>query len=489
MRPNKYYLPIINAPIVVSKEMQEYFDFYNTLEDLVEESGSEKFYVETYVNKMKKEREEYLRKQNKELEFSQDDLDAYHDEAELSFRLCLVHQFEGTSYRSLHTRVAGNFFLQNFCGLCNLEKIVIPSKSELHRMINFVDQEGLKNVYTHDLKQIFSAESPYDPGDLYVDGTCIKADMHAPVDWLFICDGVRTMMKAVKLIRKVDIKNRMNNPETFITAMNKLAIKMSAASRTQDAKKKRKAVLREMKTLEKIVRKHAEKHLELFKLGWEDSIYTEGRAKLVIDRLKRTIDLMAGVINQAHERIIGERLVANKDKIISLYQDDVQIIGRKKIAAETEFGNQLFIAEQKDGFIVDAIFCKDKVKNDSKFIPQFISNFKDRFGSNPESICGDRGFSAPANSKLLEKKKIFNAIVPKSVPELQERMKEDKFRTKIKRRGPNEGRIAIYKSKFSTVAKRAKGFDNRHKGIFWGLISHNLFKWAKLRLAQEALAA
>ena len=91
----------------------------------------------------------------------------------------------------------------------------------------------------------------------------------------------------------------------------------------------------------------------------------------------------------------------------------------------------------------------------SKMVPGILERFKDRFDNKtPDSFCGDRGFSSPTNSKLLEKENVFNAICPKSVKELTQLLKENTFRVKLKRRGPNEARGAIFKNKFSKVALR-----------------------------------
>jgi hypothetical protein len=300
--------------------------------------------------------------------------------------------------------------------------------------------------------------------------------MHYPVDWLFIVDGIRTMLKSIKLIRAQGLKNRMDCPDSFMTRINKLSIEMSGASRTQGAKKKRKAVLRKMKDLEKVVRQHGKRHLDIFMDSWGQTEYTEGQAEQIINRLKNVIELMPKIIWQAHERIIGERQVDNAEKILSLYQKNVHVIVRKKIGAQREFGNQLLLVEQENGFIVDYSFNKDKVEHDSKMVPGILERFKDRFDNKtPDSFCGDRGFSSPTNSKLLEKENVFNAICPKSVKELTQRLKENTFRVKLKRRGPNEARVAIFKNKFSKVALRVKGYTNRHKAILWGLIAHNLF--------------
>lgn len=58
-------------------------------------------------------------------------------------------------------------------------------------------------------------------------------------------------------------------------------------------------------------------------------------------------------IKQAHERIIGGRLVTTEDKILSLYDKDAHVIVRGKLGGEIEFGQGLILVEQTDGLIID----------------------------------------------------------------------------------------------------------------------------------------
>jgi hypothetical protein len=277
----------------------------------------------------------------------------------------------------------------------------------------------------------------------------------------------------------------MGEPKEFMCKMNGLCIEMAGASRKKDAPRKRKKVLRKMKKLEKTIRDHAQSHLVLFEESWSQTKYTQGRAQVIINRLKATTDIMPKVIFQAHERIIGERQVKNADKVLSLYQDDVHVVTRRKAGAHNEFGSQLLIAEQADGFIIDFNFEKDKISNESKMLPAIIEYYKNTFGEAPNSITTDRGFSAPKIHDQLEEDGIFDAICPKSPAELVERMKDPKFREKMKRRGPNEGRIGIIKNNFLRGATKAYSYDRRHKAVCWGILVHNLTKLTKMLIETE----
>ena len=74
----------------------------------------------------------------------------------------------------------------------------------------------------------------------------------------------------------------------------------------------------------------------------------------MIGRIDEQLDLLPQVIlEQAHERIIGGRLVKNEKKILSAYEGDIAVIVRGKAGAQTEFGNELFIAESPGGMLID----------------------------------------------------------------------------------------------------------------------------------------
>ena len=69
--------------------------------------------------------------------------------------------------------------------------------------------------------------------------------------------------------------------------------------------------------------------------------------------MQAVLEQLPAVVHQAHERIIGERPVANAEKVLSLYEPDTAVVTRGKAGAQVEFGYSLFVVEQRDGLIVD----------------------------------------------------------------------------------------------------------------------------------------
>lgn len=93
---------------------------------------------------------------------------------------------------------------------------------------------------------------------------------------------------------------------------------MTLTRRKIDSKKQRKAILRKMKKLSLCIAKHGERYRELLNANWEETNWTLAQTQQVIRRIDNVLEQLPIAIKQAHERIIGGRLVLSGDKILSL---------------------------------------------------------------------------------------------------------------------------------------------------------------------------
>jgi hypothetical protein len=84
---------------------------------------------------------------------------------------------------------------------------------------------------------------------------------------------------------------------------------------------------------------------------WRPVALSEGQARVIVRRLENVIGQLPAAIKQAHERLIGGQQVKNADKILSLYDDQVEVMGRGKAGPEVEFGNKFSLVENKQGRI------------------------------------------------------------------------------------------------------------------------------------------
>jgi hypothetical protein len=415
--------------------------------------------------------------------------------ARLIQRCLLIKELTGLGFRTLSARLADSPLLQMFCKLTVINVVKVPSKSTLERYEKLFPENIIRECVmdliqaastpsgSEELKQKLRLEKEISMADYYLDTTCVKANIHYPVDWVLLRDGTRTLLKGIILIRRQGIKHRMDSPKQFITKMNKLCIKMSQARNTKDSKKKRKKIFREMKKLMKKIVKHSVRYRDLLAENWMNTDLTEKMTQQIIKRMDNVIKKMSEAIWQAHERIIGERQVKNNAKILSLYEEDIHVIIRKKADAMVEFGNILLLGEQSDGLIIDWKIYKDKVPNDTTLLPESLIRIKETYGCFPDNATSDKGFFSKKNKKFLKDNEIKDYTCPRAIHELKERQIENEFVDHQNRRAQTEARIGIFKNGFLGRPLRSKGFKNREISVAWAVLAHNL--WVLARLPQQ----
>lgn len=398
----------------------------------------------------------------------------------------------GESYRQFSIHLSDSALLQWFTGIHYFEARKAASKSSLERYGKLFKVEEIEMAVERMLSSAADAQMAPALGlnqrieidEIFSDCTCVKANIHFPVDWVLLRDAVRVLIAGIKLIRKHGLKHRIPEPSTFLKRVNTLSIEMTHARRRADSKRVRKRVLRLQKDLVKTVEKHAVRYVNLLKDRWEETDWSKAQAQQVLNRMEGVLQKLPAAKKQAHERIIGERRVPNQDKILSLHEEDIHILVRGKAGAEVEFGNGCYLAEQADGLIVDWQFFKDQPPADSKLVEESIARIESKYGS-IGSFTADRGFDSTANAALLKEKEIYNGICPKNPAVLAERLEERRFENLQSRRAQTEGRIGIFKNVYLGSPLRSKGFIHRELSVAWCVLSHNLWVVARMALANE----
>jgi len=408
-------------------------------------------------------------------------------------RCNVARHLMGLPFREFSVRLADSELLQWFCSISIWGQRKACSKSSLERYDKWFDIEKLERVIRDQLnglqepekaRALAGREAGLRIDEIFADSTCVKANIHYPVDWVLLRDGTRSLIAAIVTIRRQGLKHRMPLPSEFVTRINRLCIRMTHSRRRKDGRKYRKLVLREMKALAKLVKRHGERYRELLEARWQETEWTEKQAKVVIKRIDNVLEKLPKAIEQAHERIIGERRVKNADKLLSLYEEDVHVLVRGKADAEVEFGNGLYLAEQRDGLIVDWELFRDHPPADSHLVKKSLKRIEENYGS-VAAYCGDRGFDTKANAAHLASENIFNGICPKSPAALAESAKEPRFMELQRRRGQTEARIGIFKNAYLGRPLRSKGFDHKRNTVAWCVLTHNLWVLARMKIASE----
>ena len=408
----------------------------------------------------------------------------------------LRHLLGLPGFEAFSMTLASSDLLTDFCRCRSLVGVKWTSKSSLHRASTLFTDEQLRAFNTRLVELAGDPSNCCQLGvgqaeDLsvcLVDSTCLEANIHFPVDWALLGDVTRTLLKAVKLIRAESLLHRMpDSPDRLLRGMNKLCIEMTHTRRRKGGAKARKKILRKMKRLLKRVGAHALRHRNLLDARFTQTRFSRGRADQIIRRIDEQLDLLPQVIEQAHERIIGGRLVKNHKKILSVYEGDIAVIVRGKAGAQTEFGNELFIAESPGGMLIDyMLYGKTAPGEGDKLIESVRRQQSLKRQQELEWAVADRGFDGAATRAALQAARVSSHICPKSPLELEARLKEPDFCRWQRRRAGTEARIAIVKNHGGGRVWRAKGLKHRRLAVGWSVLAHNL-AWIARKVRKERL--
>jgi hypothetical protein len=415
----------------------------------------------------------------------------FQEQSRRALRCNIARILLGEAFRDFAVRLADSPLLQSFCGLSRLDKIRVPSKSALERYNQWAPEAKVRELVGQ-LLRCGQQEAPklqlqaaLDLDAYFVDTTCVKSNIHFPVDWILFRDATRTLMKSVQLIRAQGLKHRMEEPKLFMSRMNRLCIEMSQARIQPDNQRRRKRIFRKIDKLVWVVRDHARRYRQQLEEQWEKTEWTRPKTEQVLRRMDNVLEQLPAARRQARQRILLQEPVKNENKILSLYEPQARVIVRHKAGAEVEFGNTLLLGESPAGLIVDWQLFAESAPADSRLLMKSIQRTEQSLGHKIKMVGADRGFDSESNQTQLVNRKTYNAVCPRSNELLKERYRSWKFRAAQRRRAQTEGRVGIFKSNFLGSPLRSKGFNHRNVAVTWGVLTHNLWVMARLPELQE----
>jgi len=409
-------------------------------------------------------------------------------------RLVVLRRYKNLSYREMSEMLCLTELYQWFCKIDRFITPVVASKSKLNEIENMFTDSFLHSINEKITKGLIQKTGEEDEkeirikkqikiDDCFFDPFCLEAKCHYPTDWVLFRDAAKTLTLSITKIRKFS-KNRMDeSPEKLMTKMNNLCIEMTAYKGRKDGKKKRKKIFRSMKTLIKNIANHARRHIEKLYINRAHLEISEEKLFKFNDEINLILTQLSTAIECAHKKIISEKTVANKEKIMSFYYENVNSIHRKKIGKKYEYGNKVSLMENGDGLIVDWNIAKVGSPSDTKLFKASYDRVVKKYGA-IESITTDRGCQSKANSKHIKEAGVFDAMCPRNVTEMKERRKDPRFCKLQKRRSSTEARISILK-RFTGDKSLSKSFEHRKQQLSISVITHNLWKVANMMIDES----
>lgn len=474
--------------VINNKEYAEYKFIIDRIDNILMQSGGDLDLARDYINSVRRRGVEAGIKR----ELTPKRIAFLTRHAIVAYRCIILRHLLQKSYRELSILIAGAPLLRNFCQIQQFnDEVRVPSKSSLNRFNKLFTEDFLRDQVmklTHlatDSKNILGLESVLNTEDIFVDATCLEANIHFPVDWVLVKDCMMTLIFAIITIRKHGLKHRIKAPKSLISEINALCMTMTSHSGKKGAKKKRKQTYRALRKTAARIRNHGSRYLNLLEAEWESGTdLKEGEKNCIKDRIIKMLELLPQALEQANTRILRGEQVENKDKILSAYHEDVNILKRGKAGGQYEFGNTLFLAEQQEGLIVDWKLYRSDVK-EPQATPESVTRMTETYNLNIKSLTGDRGCQSEKNDKFLAAKNIYSALCPRSPLELAEKMQDTKFRKFQKRRAQTEGRIGILKNNFIGGDLCERTFDDKEITVTWAVLTHNLWVIARQPQVEE----
>src|SRR3974377_1510882 len=210
-----------------------------------------------------------------------------------ALRCTIARTLLGGSFRDFAARLADSPLLQWFCQVGQLDRVRVPAKSTLQRYATWLPEEEMREVINgllrkagaalEDGKQVLELEEPLDLSTMFLDTTCVKANIHFPIDWVLLRDGGKSLIKSVALIRSHGLKSPMWEPQEFITKINRLSMEMTHTRRKKNCNKERKRLLRQMKRIGTVVRAHAQRSRTLLDENWQATDWSRPQAEQVLN--------------------------------------------------------------------------------------------------------------------------------------------------------------------------------------------------------------
>src|SRR2546422_517779 len=298
--PEQEFLTGYVSTVIGPIEFRVWKNRLERIDDILGRSDVEKMFQRLSLRRRDEDEQRAAEKENRPFRaLSAGEQAGYQRLSSQALRCHVVQTLMGEDFRGFSCRLAESPLLQWVCKMDRLDAVRIPGKSALQRYSQWLAEADMRKVI--DTLLVSAAESQDEEGNqklklaealnlesYFLDTTCVKLNIHYPVDWVLLRDAARTLMKATMLIRKRGLKVRMDEPEEFLKRMNQLCIRMTHARRKKDGKRVRKAVLREMKKLSKIIAAHAERHREVLEQRWQETDLTEGEARQILERMQVT---------------------------------------------------------------------------------------------------------------------------------------------------------------------------------------------------------
>ena len=392
-------------------------------------------------------------------------------EGELSgeqvFKIILVKQIHGFSYRSLEFHLKDSITYRAFCGFGLGDKV--PSFKTIQRDIKKVRPESLEAI--NQTLLLFAVKQGIEKGrTVRTDCTVVESNIHKPSDSSLLLDSVRVLSRVTKRAQE------LFGPPAF----SRYRLAKKRFKRILNAKNKadRVAPYKDLLKVTLDLHGNAKNILETLQKQHANNI----DAIALVGELNKFLPLVAQVIFQAHARIIEGKTVPASEKIVSIFEPHTDIIIKDR--RDIFYGHKIALSSGKSGLFLDLVIESGNPA-DSKLAVEMVERQHEIYGRYPRQTAMDGGFASKENLEEIQKLGVKDvAFAKKRGLKISDMAKSTwVYKTLRNFRAGIEGMISFLKRCFGMRRCYWSGFQS-FKAYSWAsLISANLTLLARRMMA------
>jgi len=238
-------------------------------------------------------------------------------------------------------------------------------------------------------------------GKIRGDSFVCERNIHFPSESSLLWDCARIIIRNSQRVDKKIIGRQAKHHRRQI----KLVVRNIGIIRKSKGKNKEKRIkiahrilILRMKKIIKKIKKYDKirEEILLIKNGSPDI----NSSKTIV--ISSAVVIAEKIMELAQRRIFNEEDIPNNEKILSIFEKEVELINRGKYPISIEFGHKIFLHQSESGFIVDWAIMQRGAK-DSEQIKPSIERIKNKYSIVFDSGSYDKGFYTPDNKENLTK--------------------------------------------------------------------------------------
>jgi IS5 family transposase len=390
--------------------------------------------------------------------------------AEVVLRMLLLKHMRGWSYDDVTREVRANLVYREFTGVGGGK---VPDDKTMGRLARQLGPEAIQKLHRRTVA--IALEKKVVAGrKMRVDTTVVETNIHYPTDSTLMGDGVRVLIRVMKKVAAVvgEVGTTFRDRSRSV---KRRILEIAYASRDKSEKGQQKMNVAYGKLLEATSRVVGQAK----KFSGEIGGKVKKGPRVVLRKAKHQLDEMIPrvqqVMQQARERVLGGNTRA-KNKILSVFEPDTEVIRKGKASKPTEFGKMVKVQEAENQIV---IYCEvfGQRPSDSDLLIPSIEKHKELLGRVPDLAAADAGFFSAANETEAKKLGVKRVAVPSRSTKSEKRKQEQKkrwFKKAQKWRTGCEGRISVLKRRQGLNRSRYKGVAGMQRWVGLGVIADNM---------------